>query len=198
MPKRPLIPSFLRAPSGPVPADRGPALVVVPDEPPRAPWGRRLRDHLEEWFSGLSFYVAGAGVCLLLAVLGFLGVRQSTADMLLWSGTRVAASEQRGVVFYTWDHRQHTVDVPGYATKSHLTVFLNPAHPDDAVTDSLGTRILDALLTVVPASLSVVIMSVGVLQRRIARRNSAYQGGYGHGLDPAVVHRLLAERRPRT
>ena len=200
MPKRHRVRDLGRAIAGTPRSTAQPELFVVTDARPAVPLKQRLRERVATWFTGLSFYVAGSCVCLLLASLGFLGVRQSSGDMLLWSGTKVAATEQHaGVAFYTWNHRQHTLDVPGYATKSHLTVYLDPAHPDFAVTDSLATRILDGMLTVVPAALAVLIMVVGVVRRRIARRNStSYLGGYGRGLDPEVVDRLLAERRTRS
>jgi hypothetical protein len=116
--------------------------------------------------------------------------------MLLWSGTKVAATELRGVVFYSWNHRQYTLDVPGYATESHLSVYLNPAQPSHAVTDSLATRVWDGMLTVVPALLGILVLMTGIVRRQVGRRNATgYVGGYGRGLDPAVVERLLTEAR---
>jgi len=149
-------------------------------------------------FDGLAYYIAAAIVLLVTALLGFLAVRLSTDDMLLWTGTRVVGSEQRGIVFYDWNHRQYTLDATGYGTKPRVTVYLNPADPGHAVTDSLGTRVLDAFLTVVPLALGFLTVIVGVVRRRTFRRNAtAYSGGYGRGLDPAVVDRLLSEARNR-
>jgi hypothetical protein len=197
MQKRRRIRELQRIPRGTRRFTNRPTLTLVSDRPSRWQAARlRTRDRVESWFTGLSYYVAAACVCLMFALLGFFAVRLSPDDMLLWTGTKVVGYEQGGIVFYHWHDRQYTLDVPGYASHPSVTVYLNPADPPDAVTDSLGNRVLDGMYTVVPAALGIMIVAIGVWRRRMAGRQSiAYVGGYGRGLDPAVVDRLLAECR---
>jgi hypothetical protein len=145
---------------------------------------------------GLGLYIAGSCLLLLLALMSLLLLLQSPSDKLLWTGTKLAASEREGLVYYSWQGQSYTLDVPGFASKAHVTVFMDPGDPYTAITDSLPRRILDALFIAGPTVLATGVFAAGLWRRRSIGRNDAVTG-FGRGLDPHVVSRLLEEvRRP--
>jgi hypothetical protein len=145
---------------------------------------------------GLALPIGGCCFLVLLGVLSLLLLLQSPSDKLLWTGSKVAATERGGLIFYSWQGQPYTLDVPGFANKAHVTVFLDPGDPDTAITDSLPRRILDGLFIVAPMVLGVGVLGFGVWRRRSIQRNDA-RNGFGTGLDPDLVGRLLKEvRRP--
>ena len=142
---------------------------------------------------GLGPYIAGACVLVLLGVMGLLLRLQSPSDKLLWTGTKIAGSERDGLVYYQWQGQHYAIDVPGYGNKTHVSVFIDPADPDDGITDSVLRRGLDVLFTVVPIALGLGVLTLGVRRRRSATK--AEPTGFGQGLDPVVVDRLLQQIR---
>jgi len=145
-------------------------------------------------FGGLSHSIAAACGCLLFALVAFVGVQQSPDETLLWTGTKVIGSEQHGVVSYTWDHRQYSIGAPSISpdnipidvNKPRVTLYLDPANPSHAVTDSTETRISEGLLIGGPLALGVLILIIGVLRRRVARRNfAAATAAKSAGMDSA-------------
>jgi hypothetical protein len=155
---------------------------------------------LREWCDGLGGYLGIAGVLLGFALLCFLLLIQSSSDRLLWLGDRVVGKQSQGTISYTWHGESHLIAVPGAPDKPRVAVYLDPSNPDNAITNSVTTRILDAGLTVLPASVGVVIVLLGVLRRRRLRQLPLEAAAtYGTGLDPEFVQRQLDQlRRPPT
>jgi hypothetical protein len=141
---------------------------------------------------GMIGYVAGACLLLLLAVLGLLVVIQSPPDWLLWTGSRVVGHERGGIVFYSWARQHFTLDVPGFGAASHVVLYLDPAHPEHAVRDRLGTRVLDAVFTVLPLLLAVALLVVGASRRRARRRR---RDAIARELGDDFVQRQLSQLR---
>jgi hypothetical protein len=130
-------------------------------------------------FDGLGYTVAAACGCLLFALVAFVAVRQSPDEVLLWTGTKVVGAEQHGVIFYSWNDRRYSIQAPHYSrdstpldvSKPRVTLYVDPANPAHAVTDSTGTRVADGAFVVGPLALGGLILGIGVLRRRTVHRN---------------------------
>jgi hypothetical protein len=146
-------------------------------------------------FDGLGGYIAALIVLLAISVMCLLLLLQSPSDKLLWTGTKVIGSERDGLDYYTWRGVPYTLDVPGFASKPHVTLFLNPSSPEAAIADSTPRRVLDGLFIVGPLVLGAGVLGGGLLRRRSIRRGEDRPGGFGTGLDPDLVNRLLEQNR---
>jgi hypothetical protein len=142
---------------------------------------------------GLGNYLAGTTACLVLALLAFLLVLQSPPDKLLWTGTAVSGAERGGLVYYRWHGQSYTMDVPGNASKPRYTVYLDPSDPEGAIAESVPRRALDGLLVIGPLVLGGALLGLGLWRRRSTQLISP--GGFGTGLDPEVVDKLLQKIR---
>jgi hypothetical protein len=123
------------------------------------------------WFDGAGWFVAGAGVLFFAAVLAaVLALRSQSA--LLWTGQPVTGTEQGGIAYYHWQGQSYTVDVPGDGSAKALTLYLNPGNPSDAIPDSTGNRVGDALVVGGPFLAGVVVLVIGGTRNyRWKRRN---------------------------
>jgi hypothetical protein len=152
-------------------------------------WVRAKRDEL-------GGYLAGAAIFVVIAVIGLLAVVQDPSDMHRWIGTEVLGTEQNGVVRYAWHGESYTITVPGHANKAHVPVFFDPAHPANGVPESWASRVIDGLFVLGPLTLAALMIVLGMRRWRTIRGPAVpVPGGYGRGLDPGAVHRLLDERR---
>jgi hypothetical protein len=123
------------------------------------------------WFDGAGWFIAGAGGLFFIAVLVALLALQSKS-VLLWTGQPVTATEQGGIAYYHWQGQSHSVDVPGYGSAKALTLYLDPGNPGDAIPDSTGNRVGDALGIGVPFLAGVVVLVIGGTRNyRWKRRN---------------------------
>ncbi|MGN6475339.1 MAG: hypothetical protein ACTHK4_17040 [Mycobacteriales bacterium] len=155
---------------------------------------------LREWAEGLGWYLGPAIALLTLALLFFLLLLQSPNDRLLWLGTKVDGKEFLGTVSYDWHGQSYEIDVPGQATKSHVTVYVNASNPSQAILNSTTTRVIDGCVTLLPAAIGLCIAAAGVLRRRRHRLYATEaEVTFGTGLDPEFVARQLEQlRRPPT
>jgi hypothetical protein len=144
---------------------------------------------------GLGNYLIGAGAFVVLAFFSLLLLLQSPSDKLLWTGKTVVGSERNGLVYYYWQGVSYTIDVPGYGNKPRETVYLSPSDPAGGIINSNPRRILDGLFILGPLVLGGGVLGLGVWRRRSERRNDGDRGGFGTGLDPTVVDRLLEQIR---
>ena len=154
-----------------------------------------IRGRVRALSDGLGVYLGIAVALLVFALLGLLLVLQSPKDVLLWTGTRVVGTEQGGLVSYRWQGEAYTLDVPGYGNAPHVVVYVDPSDPTNAERESLFIRVTDVALTVLPVSLALGVVALGVRRRRSTARADSAVDGFGTGLDPDFVRRQLEQLR---
>jgi hypothetical protein len=149
-------------------------------------------------FDGAGWFVGPAIALFLFALLIVFLDAQST-DLLLWTGHRVAGTEQGGIVFYQWHGQNYTIDVPGYGSSNAVSVYLDPADPAKARAGDAVNRTIVALPIGVPVAAGVALIAAGLTRRsrwaRRQRRRSVPSTGYGYGLDSEFVTRHLQQQR---
>jgi hypothetical protein len=128
------------------------------------PGGRRILSYVlawtRKWFDGAGWFVGGAVVLLVVALVAVLAGLQSP-DRVLWTGQQVVGTEQGGIVTYRWDGQSYSLDVPGYGSSKAVSVYLNPGDPSQAMVDNVFDRVVAALLVLGPAAGAVVLLVVG-------------------------------------
>jgi hypothetical protein len=126
--------------------------------------GRRILSpvlaRVRKWFDGAGWFVGGAVVLLVFALLAMLAGLQSQ-DSVLWTGQQVTGTEQRGLVYYRWQGQSYTLSVPGTGSVKAVSVYLNPGDPSQAVVDNVLDRVLAGLLVLGPVTGAVVLLVIG-------------------------------------
>ena len=115
---------------------------------------------VRKWFDGAGWYVGGAVVLLVFALLAVLAGLQSP-DSMLWTGQQVTGTEQQGLIYYRWQGQSYSLDVPGSGSSKAISVYLNPGDPSQAVVDNVLGRVLAALFVLGPAAGAVVLLVIG-------------------------------------
>jgi hypothetical protein len=153
----------------------------------------RLRDR----FDGIGGYVAVAGILLVFSVLGLLILAQSS-DKVLWTGTKVTGIESGGIVIYRYQGEQYSIDGNGFDNRARVSVYVDPSNPFNAQTNSWLVRAIDLGYTVVPFTLSIVVLGAGLHRRKNADKVRIREvREYGGGLDPEYVENYLKRLRQR-
>jgi hypothetical protein len=152
---------------------------------------------LREHFDGIGGYVALACVLLFFSVLGVL-IEAQSPDKVLWTGTKVIGSESGGVVIYHYKGEQFSLDGNGFDNRARIAVYLDPSAPEKAQTDSLVVRAIDLGFTVIPFTLGISVLGLGLYRRGRADRLRVREvREYGGGLDPEYVENYLKRLRQR-
>jgi hypothetical protein len=126
---------------------------------------------LRKWFDGAGWFVGGAVVLLVIALVAVLLELQSP-DRVLWTGQHVVGTEQGGIVSYRWHGQSYSLDVPGYGSSKAISVYLDPGDPSQAMVDNVADRVLAAVFILGPAAGAVVLLVVGGTRNyRWQRRN---------------------------
>jgi hypothetical protein len=148
-------------------------------------------------FDGIGGYVIVAGLLLFFSVLGLL-VEVQSPDKVLWTGTKVVGSEQGGIVLYDFRGQQYSLDGAGVDTRARVDVYLNPSDPSNAELNSVVNRVIDLGFTIIPFTLSLLVMLAGLYHRRaIDKVRIREVREYGGGLDPEFVEAYLKRLRQR-
>jgi hypothetical protein len=137
---------------------------------------------------GITFF-AVVGALLLTVVL-------TSSTRVQWTGTSVKGVDRGGIVYYTYDGQQNSLDRTSRFMSS--TVYLDPSKPEStAMLGDVADRVVDVVSVAVPFLIAATILGVGVSRRIRWRRraNDPSAGGFGHGLDPEVVQRLIQRQR---
>jgi hypothetical protein len=125
---------------------------------------------VRKWFDGAGWFVGGAVVLFIFALLAVLIGFQSP-DAVLWTGQRVVGTEQRGLIYYRWQGQQYTFPVNGQGNEKAVGVYLDPGNPEHAMLDSTIDRAVAILLIGVPAAAGVGLLVLGGTRNcRWARR----------------------------
>ena len=83
---------------------------------------------VRKWFDGAGWFVGGAVVLLVFALLAVLAGLQSP-DSMLWTGQQVTGTEQQGLVYYRWQGQSYSLDVPGSGSSKAVSVYFKPGDP---------------------------------------------------------------------
>lgn len=158
-----------------------------------------MRARLRAWFDGVGVFAGTAALLLAFALLAVVLEVQSP-DLILWTGHRVAGTEQGGIVYYRWHGQNYTLDARGYGSSKAVSVYLDPNNPANAMTDNPVNRAAVVLLVGLPFAGAVTLLAFGLsreyLRRRREMRRVPTEAAYGEGLDPEfVARRLRAMRR---
>jgi hypothetical protein len=123
------------------------------------------------WFDGTGWFVGLAAVLFTFALLAILLELQSP-DLVLWTGHRVAGTEQGGIVTYQWAGQRYSLNANGYGSARDVSVFLSPANPGNAMIDNLPDRIVVTGFIGVPVAGGLALIVAGLTRkpRRIRRK----------------------------
>ena len=138
-----------------------------------------------------------AVVVLLVAVsLVILHSSLSGPGAVQWTGTRVHGTERGGIVYYSYGGEQYSIDASGPFQPT--TVAFDKSDPSD--TAMLVNQVepwVEVAGVVVPYFLAAGIVALTLYRRRQKREEflAGNDDGFGRGLDPEVVQRLIEKRR---
>jgi len=120
----------------------------------------RVLARVRKWFDGAGWFVGGAVVLLVFALLAMLAGLQSR-DSVLWTGQQVTGTEQRGLVYYRWQGQSYSLAVPGTGSSKAVSVYFNPGDPSQAVVDNVLDRVLAGLLVLGPVAGAAALLVMG-------------------------------------
>jgi hypothetical protein len=157
-----------------------------------------MRERLLRPFAGGGLYpVAGAllvvlGTCLLVSAL-------MSPSVVLWTGTPVRATEQGGIVQYTFRGANYTLNDTG-SSYGPRTVYVDPSNPNRAMLDSVGSRAFDATTVAGPFVLAAGFFAAGFIRkgrnrRRFAAERQTGTAAFGQGFDSEVIAQVVARRK---
>ena len=119
-------------------------------------------------------YRVGAAMFLVLGVLCLL-VELQSPSLIFWTGERVAGTNDAGIVYYTVDGQNRTLNDPREPPPRPVPVTVY-ADPDDASQDRSSNlaRGFDVIFVLGPFVAAGAVIIIGLLRRqRIRRRNAA-------------------------
>jgi hypothetical protein len=115
---------------------------------------------VRKWYDGAGWYVGGAVVLLVFALLAVLAGLQSP-DSMLWTGQHVTGTEHQGLVYYRWQGQSYSLDVPGSASSKAVSVYFRPGDPSQAIVDNVPDRVAAGLLVLAPVAGAAVLLVLG-------------------------------------
>lgn len=153
--------------------------------------GVGLRDRLEGNRGLVAVVVILVAVSLLI-----LHSCLSGPTAVQWTGTKVAGDERGGIVYYSYGGQQYSIDDNGRFNST--TVAFDDSDPSGtAMLLNPYERGFEIAGVVVPYLLAGGIVGLTLYRRRQRRAEflSGNDDGFGRGLDPEVVQRLIEKRR---
>lgn len=156
--------------------------------------------HRRSRFDGLGPFVAAAALFYVLALL-LLAAAIMSPTSLQWTGKTIKGTERGGIVFYNYKGQTYSLDDPKGTNATGVTVILDPNNPSTAMLDNPVDRLVDVVSVLGPVLLGTAVIGAGYLRRSrrrasLGRRGQGTVEGFGTGLDPQTVSRLL-ERQNR-
>jgi hypothetical protein len=134
-----------------------------------------MRARLGRWFDGLGLFI-GPAIALFVLALLVVVLELHTPEILLWTGHRVAGTEQGGIVFYRWQGQNYSLDAPGSRSANAVSVYLDPGDANNAIIDNLADRAFVGFLIGGPVIAGVALIATGVFRRSRSRRRRKRPG----------------------
>lgn len=159
---------------------------------------------ISDLFDGMKPFVVCAAVLFIFGGLAIL-VELQSASFVQWDGIKVHGVTYEGITSYTYKGVSYSIDNRAISADDtrHLptTVWLprdNPGDSDRAFIESAWDRWTDFAFLTGWFFAGLAFLAAGLirqLRRRRRRDVAALADTFGTGLDPAVVERILADRR---
>ena len=157
-----------------------------------------------EQFAELKPFIMGAAVLFFFGVLALL-IELQSASFVQWDGIEVHGDTYAGVTTYTYDGQTYSIDNRDVSVTNlhHIptTVWLPRNAPDDperAFIDAPLDRWTDFVFLTGWFFAVDIVLTIGLVRSFVRRRRrdrvALSTGGFGTGLDPELVQRILAER----
>jgi hypothetical protein len=142
---------------------------------------------------GAGWAVGLAAALIVFSLIALIAELQSP-DAVLWTGQRVVGTEQHGLAYFRWHGRTYATPMQGYGSARAVTIYLDPANPDNAMADNLPTRMVTGLLAGGPLVAAAAVLTIGLTRKRRWARRQQRRPAPGGG-DPDLYARLLQQRR---
>lgn len=134
---------------------------------------RRTRGGSDDFLKPYRF---GAALFLVVGVLCLL-VEVQSPSLVYWTGERVQGTNEGGIIYYTVDGDNRTLNDPREPPPHPVPVTVY-ADPDDASRDRPAglARAVDAVFVLGPFVVAGGVTALGVVRRRRIRRRAAAAG----------------------
>jgi hypothetical protein len=150
----------------------------------------------ERWYHDTGPYTGLAVALFVLGVL-FIYVAVTNGDKLVWTEIPVHGSQRDGIVYYSFQGTEYSLD-NAHETSSHpATVYVDAAHPYRAtLVNPLFSKLIDVVTVGVPLAAAAALVPIGLLRKRSrARRRRIRHGSEDYVRGEEVFQRLHEERR---
>lgn len=101
-------------------------------------------------------------------------VELQSSSLIYWTGDRVQGTNEGGIVYYTVDGQQRTLDQRGEppARPVRVAVYVDP---DDSSRDRLASPVkwFDAAFVLAPFAAAGIVLAAGIARRRRSRERLA-------------------------
>ena len=139
--------------------------------------------------------------CFALAPLLLLSILLTPHGWQWWlDAHQVSGSEQNGIVSYSYQGQNWTIDDSGSASRTGpRTVYVIAADPSAGALSNTSTVIVDWALVSGPVLIGAGVLALGLRRSGSRRRRSNDQEalGYGQGLPSELVRKITADRHDR-
>jgi hypothetical protein len=143
-----------------------------------------------------GLFSGGALIAGVVASLFLISVLISPNGWQWWNAVSVHGAERNGVVTYSYRGQTYSIDDVNSTSSEPRTVYLDPSNPSGAV---LSIEVAQVSYTAVVGALYLVFVVFVVIvilrhRRRIRRDDDLHREGFGGGIDPETVQRILTAR----
>jgi hypothetical protein len=157
---------------------------------------------LRRVFEGTGGLSVVAAAMVFVGTVFLLAILISPGSWEWWSGKQVMGNEQNGVVYYSYQGRNYSLDDVNSFRTGPRPVWFDPSNPSNAVLTVAVARVSDTALTAGPYALALVFLAAGFRRRRRNRRRQQDPSfdpfiAYGEGIDQVTIDRILSEKRAR-
>lgn len=143
-----------------------------------------------------GLFSGGALLSGAVATIFFVALLASPNGWQWWSAVSVHGMERSGVVTYSYRGQTYSIDDLNSTASGPRTVYLTPSDPAGAVLSIEVAQVSDSALVgglyLVCAGFLVVV--VRRHRARIRRGDDLHREGFGDGIDPETIQRILTAR----
>jgi hypothetical protein len=170
-------------------------------EPSPVDWLSSTVGALKRRFFGTGGLPWVGFVFAVVGVVFFVLILLSPGGWQWWMDVKaVHAQEQNGIVSYSYQGRNYTIDDVGSLRTGPRLVYLIPSNPADGALKVRANQIFDWSITAGPLLIALAFVGAGFVHKSRGRRQleearSSSGGSFGLGLDEDTLRRLLAQQR---